>query len=80
MRTFLEILTAYMTCQRDEAMSKVKALREREAKETKQHGLEVQEFDRTLHHDKSILGFVKAKLKKRPAIEDAADRRCTVIL
>lgn len=69
-----------MTCQRDEAMSKVKALREREAKETKQHGLEVQEFDRTLHHDKSILGFVKAKLKKRPAIEDAADRRCTVIL
>jgi len=56
-------------------MSKVKSLRERETKEIKQHGMEVQEFDRTLHHDKKVLDFIKTKLKMRPVLEGAADRK-----
>lgn len=56
-------------------MSKVKALREREAKEVKQHGMDVQDFERTLHHDRSNLDFIKMKLKSRPVLEDSSDRR-----
>ncbi|ODN02427.1 Coiled-coil domain-containing protein 63 [Orchesella cincta] len=60
---------------RDEAMSKIKSLRERETKEIKQHGMEVQEFDRTLHHDKEVLEFIKTKLKERSVFEGTADRK-----
>lgn len=60
---------------REEAMIKIRAIREREDKERKQHGMDLQEFERTLHHDQQMLAFIKLKATHRPPIEDARERK-----
>jgi len=60
---------------REEASAKIHSHRERNDKESKQHVLEMKEFQRILHHDEKGHGFMQVKGKARPLIEDNEVRR-----
>jgi hypothetical protein len=60
--------------QRDEWVNKINLLRERNDKDSKQHVLEIKEFQRVLHHDSKIHEFLAIKNKDREQLENAAQR------
>lgn len=55
-------------------MNKINILRERNDKDSKQHCLEIKEFQRVLHHDSKIHEFLGVKNKDRDQIENALQR------
>jgi len=59
---------------RDEWVNKINILRERNDKDSKQHVLEIKEFQRVLHHDSKIHEFLAIKNKEREQLENAAQR------
>ncbi|XP_035704934.1 uncharacterized protein LOC118432926 [Folsomia candida] len=63
---------------RDEAVAKIKILRERDSKESKQHVTEVKEFQRVLHHDRKVHNFLHDKNQGRAVIEEDDERRCEI--
>ncbi|XP_035707235.1 coiled-coil domain-containing protein 114 [Folsomia candida] len=60
--------------QRDEWVNKINILRERNDKDSKQHVLEIKEFQRVLHHDSKIHEFLAIKNKEREQLENASQR------
>lgn len=70
----------YICCNnsRDEAVAKIKILRERDSKESKQHVTEVKEFQRVLHHDRKVHNFLHDKNQGRAVIEEDDERRCEI--
>jgi hypothetical protein len=65
----------FSTSFREEATTKIRSYRERNDKESKQHVLEMKEFQRVLHHDEKGHGFMVIKGKQRPLLEDDEVRR-----
>lgn len=61
-------------------MIKIRVIREREEKDRRQHGMDLQEFQRTVHHDQPMLAFIKIKTTPRTVIEDARKRKGRFIL
>jgi len=65
----------YFVCLfRDDWVNKINLLRERNDKDSKQHVLEIKEFQRVLHHDSKIHEFLAVKNKDREQLENAAQR------
>lgn len=60
--------------QRDDCMVKVNMLRERNDKDSKQHVLEIKEFQRVLHHDSKIHEFLAIKNRERELMENTKQR------
>lgn len=60
--------------QRDDWVNKINMLRERNDKDSKQHVLEIKEFQRVLHHDSKIHEFLAIKNKNRELLENTAQR------
>ncbi len=59
---------------RDDWINKINILRERNDKDSKQHVLEIKEFQRVLHHDSKIHEFLAIKNKDRDLLENTAQR------
>ncbi|ODN02721.1 Coiled-coil domain-containing protein 63 [Orchesella cincta] len=60
--------------QRDDWVNKINILRERNDKDSKQHVLEIKEFQRVLHHDSKIHEFLAIKNKERELLENNSQR------
>ncbi|CAG7835403.1 unnamed protein product [Allacma fusca] len=60
--------------QREEAIAKANALKERNAKEKKQYNLETSELSRIIRHEEKLLDFMSTKNKERTFLETEEQR------
>ena len=73
---FVQINKKYCTeTNREEAVAKANALKERNEKEKKQYLLEINELSRIIRHEEKLLDFMHVKNKGRHFLETDDERQ-----